>query len=142
MPGNSSILVQRGHENTTTHKLSSERSLDKAQIAPKAAATTGIVAFDVPFLNIHDAEGLRKETEAAEALGYSCKLAIHPSQINVINAVFTPAPDQVAAARRIVAAFEQAKGGASRWTAGQPTAPSPSPNARPPDTKPSQGAIK
>lgn len=78
----------------------------------QAAATEGIAAFDVPFLDIHDAEGLRKETGAAKALGYSCKLAIHPAQIAAINAVFTPAPDQLATARRIVAAFEQAKGGA------------------------------
>jgi len=78
----------------------------------QAAATAGIAAFDVPFLDIHDGDGLRKETEAAKALGYSCKLAIHPAQIAVINAVFTPAPAQLTTARRIVAAFEQAKGGA------------------------------
>jgi (S)-citramalyl-CoA lyase len=78
----------------------------------QAAATASIAAFDVPFLDIHDAEGLRKETEAAKALGYSCKLAIHPAQIAGINTVFTPAPDQLATARRIVTAFEQAKGGA------------------------------
>jgi citrate lyase beta subunit len=78
----------------------------------QAASTAGIAAFDVPFLDIHDTEGLRKETLAAKALGYACKLAIHPAQVAVINAVFTPAPDQLSAARRIVAAFEQAKGGA------------------------------
>jgi citrate lyase beta subunit len=78
----------------------------------QAAAAASIAAFDVPFLDIHDAAALRKETEAAKALGYSCKLAIHPAQIAVINAVFTPAPDELAAARRIVAAFELAKGGA------------------------------
>jgi len=78
----------------------------------QAAATAGISAFDVPFLDIHDTDGLRKETEASKALGYSCKLAIHPAQIAVIDAVFTPAPDQLATARRIVAAFDAAKGGA------------------------------
>jgi (S)-citramalyl-CoA lyase len=78
----------------------------------QAAAGAGIAAFDVPFLDIHSPDGLRKETEAAKALGYACKLAIHPSQIAVINSVFTPGADQVAAARRIVAAFEQAHGGA------------------------------
>jgi (S)-citramalyl-CoA lyase len=78
----------------------------------QAAATAGIAAFDVPFLDIHDAQGLRKETEAAKALGYCCKLAIHPAQIAVINTVFTPAPDQLATARRIVAAFKQANGSA------------------------------
>jgi citrate lyase beta subunit len=78
----------------------------------QAAASAGIAAFDVPFLKIHDLEGLRQETEAAKALGYSCKLAIHPAQIAIINAVFTPTPDQVATARRIVTAFQQAAGGA------------------------------
>jgi (S)-citramalyl-CoA lyase len=76
------------------------------------AAATGIYAFDVPFLDIHDPDGLRRETEAAKALGHSCKLAIHPAQIATINAVFTPGPEQPATARRIVAAFEQAGGGA------------------------------
>lgn len=78
----------------------------------QAAAGAGIAAFDVPYLDIHDAGGLRKETEAAKALGYACKLAIHPTQIAVINSVFTPGTDQIATARRIVAAFEQAHGGA------------------------------
>jgi (S)-citramalyl-CoA lyase len=78
----------------------------------QAAAAAGIAAFDVPFLDIHDAEGLRKETGMAMALGYSCKLAIHPAQIAVINAVFTPSAKELAKAERIVAAFEQAHGGA------------------------------
>lgn len=78
----------------------------------QAAAAAGIAAFDVPFLDIHDAEGLRKETVAARALGYSCKLAIHPGQISTINAVFTPTPKELASAQRIVAAFDQARGGA------------------------------
>jgi (S)-citramalyl-CoA lyase len=44
-------------------------------------------------------------------LGYSCKLAIHPTQIAVINSVFTPRSDQIATARSVVAAFDQAGGG-------------------------------
>jgi (S)-citramalyl-CoA lyase len=78
----------------------------------QAAAAAGIAAFDVPFLDIHDAEGLRKETGMVMALGYSCKLAIHPAQVGPINAVFTPNPKELATAQRIVAAFEQAHGGA------------------------------
>ena len=78
----------------------------------QAAAAAGIAAFDVPFLDIHDVAGLRKETEAAKALGYSCKLAIHPAQIAPINAVYTPNPKELARAERIVAAFNQANGGA------------------------------
>jgi (S)-citramalyl-CoA lyase len=78
----------------------------------QAAAAAGIAAFDVPFLDIHDAAGLSKETEMVKTLGYSCKLAIHPAQIAPIDAVFTPSPKKLARAERIVAAFEQAHGGA------------------------------
>jgi citrate lyase beta subunit len=78
----------------------------------QAAAAAGIAAFDVPFLDIHDAAGLSKETQMIKALGYSCKLAIHPAQIAPINAVFTPDARELERAERIVAAFEQARGGA------------------------------
>ena len=78
----------------------------------QAAAAAGIPAFDVPFLDIHDAAGLSKETQLVKALGYSCKLAIHPAQIAPINAVFTPDSKELERAERIVAAFKQAHGGA------------------------------
>ena len=78
----------------------------------QAAAAAAVAAFDVPFLDIHDMTGLSKETEMVKALGYSCKLAIHPAQIAPINAVFTPDPKELASAERIVEAFKQARGGA------------------------------
>ena len=78
----------------------------------QAAAAAAVAAFDVPFLDIHDTAGLSKETEMVKALGYSCKLAIHPAQIAPINAVFTPDPKELASAERIVEAFKQARGGA------------------------------
>src|SRR5499427_199818 len=56
----------------------------------QAAAAAAIAAWDVPFLDIHDPDGLKRETSAAKTLGYVCKLAIHPAQIAPINAVFTP----------------------------------------------------
>jgi citrate lyase beta subunit len=73
---------------------------------------SGIPAFDVPFLDIHDAEALRREALAAKQLGYSCKLAIHPAQVATIKAVFAPTPDEVARARRTVDAYAAAKGAA------------------------------
>jgi (S)-citramalyl-CoA lyase len=78
----------------------------------QAAASAGIAAWDVPYLDIHDADGLKRETVAAKALGYVCKLAIHPAQIAPINAVFTPSESDLARARRVVSAFEAAHGGA------------------------------
>jgi citrate lyase beta subunit len=78
----------------------------------QAAATAGIAAWDVPFLDIHDADGLKRETVAAKALGYVCKLAIHPAQIAPINAVFTPSDTELARAKRVVSAFTAAHGDA------------------------------
>ena len=78
----------------------------------QAAASAGIAAWDVPFLDIHDSDGLKRETVAAKALGYVCKLAIHPAQIATINAVFTPSQSEVVRAQRVVSAFEAAHGGA------------------------------
>jgi citrate lyase beta subunit len=78
----------------------------------QAAASAGIAAWDVPFLDIHNPDGLKRETVAAKALGYVCKLAIHPAQIAPINAVFTPSEGELARARRVVSAFSAAHGGA------------------------------
>lgn len=56
-------------------------------------------------------DGARFEREAAEAraLGYAGKLCIHPSQVALAHGVFTPSPEEVAAARRLIAAYEQAE---------------------------------
>lgn len=78
----------------------------------QAAAAASIGAWDVPYLDIHDTDGLARETAAAKALGYVAKLAIHPAQISTINAAFSPSSVQLDRARRVVAAFEQARGGA------------------------------
>ena len=78
----------------------------------QAAAAAAIGAWDVPYLDIHDAEGLKRETAASKALGYSCKLAIHPAQVAPINAIFSASANELNRAKRIVAAFEAAHGGA------------------------------
>jgi citrate lyase beta subunit len=78
----------------------------------QAAASAGIPAWDVPFLDFRDAQGLKRETEAAKSLGYGCKLAIHPAQIATINSVFSPTPNELDRAKRVVSAFEAAHGGA------------------------------
>jgi (S)-citramalyl-CoA lyase len=78
----------------------------------QAAASAGIAAWDVPFLDIHNGDGLKRETVASKALGYVCKLAIHPGQIAVVNEVFTPSANELNRAKLIVSAFEAAHGGA------------------------------
>ena len=76
-----------------------------------AAAGAGIDAIDVPFLDLKDLEGMRREAELSRNLGYCGKGAIHPSQIASLNAAFTPSAEKISHARQIVTAFEAADTG-------------------------------
>lgn len=76
-----------------------------------AAARAGIDVLDVPSLVLDDPEGLEREAAAARALGFLGKAAIHPGQLSPIHAAFTPGADEIARARRIVAAFAQSATG-------------------------------
>src|SRR5262249_25473665 len=74
-----------------------------------AATMAGAEAIDAVFIDIASPGALRRDAERARAAGFHGKMAIHPSQIAVIHDVFTPAPDAVAHAQRIVEAFDTAK---------------------------------
>jgi len=76
-----------------------------------AAAGAGIDAIDVPWLDLQDPEGMRREALLARDLGFSGKGAIHPRQIPIVNEVFTPDQAAIAHARRIIEAFEEADTG-------------------------------
>jgi len=71
------------------------------------ASAVGVEALDTVYTDIADLEGLRRECEDGVAMGFSGKISIHPSQIEVINAAFTPAKAVVDEARELVAAFEE-----------------------------------
>ena len=70
------------------------------------AAAAGVQPVDGIFADFRDEQGLSDETAAARRDGFTGKLAIHPAQVAVINAAFTPSPDDIAHAEEIVAAFE------------------------------------
>ena len=72
-----------------------------------AAARYGLDLLDVPWLNLDDQDGLKIEAEMSSAVGFTGKASIHPKQIPVINDVFSPSPDLVARARKILTEFEQ-----------------------------------
>lgn len=76
-----------------------------------AAASAGIDLLDVPFLNLDDPDGLAAEAAGCARLGFTGKASIHPSQIPVIHAAFTPSEAQIAKARRVCAAFEESTTG-------------------------------
>ena len=73
-----------------------------------AASAAGVDAIDTVHTDYGDEAGLRRETEFARELGYDGKMAIHPSQVSVINEAFTPDPERVAWAEKIVAARDEA----------------------------------
>jgi citrate lyase subunit beta/citryl-CoA lyase len=70
------------------------------------AAAAGVQPVDGVFADFKDEKGLRAEAEAARREGFTGKLAIHPAQVAIINAAFTPSSDDVRYAEEIVAAFE------------------------------------
>lgn len=76
-----------------------------------AAASVGIDAIDVPYLDLDDLEGMKAQAQLAKELGFSGKGAVHPKQISALNEVFTPSPEEVARAKKILAAFEEANTG-------------------------------
>lgn len=78
-----------------------------------AAAAGGIQAVDTVFADFHDEAGLRKECLSAVEMGFTGKLTIHPEQIEVVNAVFTPTAEALSEARELVAAFEENEAGGS-----------------------------
>ena len=70
------------------------------------AAAAGVQPVDGVFADFKNEKGLRAEAQAAAREGFTGKLAIHPAQVAVINAAFTPSKDEVRHAEEIVAAFE------------------------------------
>jgi len=74
-----------------------------------AAKAHGLVAVDTPYAALNDLEGLRAEALEAKALGYDGKFAVHPSQVPVINEVFSPSEEDVRWAEMVVEVLDQAR---------------------------------
>ena len=76
-----------------------------------AAASAGLDVIDVPYLDLEDPDGMTRAAIQARDLGFCGKGAVHPKQIAPLNEVFTPSPERIARARRIIAEFEAADTG-------------------------------
>jgi len=75
-------------------------------IAKMAAADAGVPAFDTVFVNVADTLGLERDTIAGKRMGFSGKTCIHPSQIAIVNAVYTPKESEIAWAQKVLSAAE------------------------------------
>lgn len=73
-----------------------------------AARAADVLAVDTPYNNFRDEDGLISEARRARSLGFDGKCLIHPDQIEPVNCIFRPSPEEVDHAIRVVAAFEAA----------------------------------
>jgi citrate lyase subunit beta/citryl-CoA lyase len=71
------------------------------------ASAAGVQPVDGIHADFRDMDGLAAEAAAARRDGFTGKLAIHPDQVPVINAAFTPSPEELASARAVVEAFKK-----------------------------------
>jgi citrate lyase subunit beta/citryl-CoA lyase len=78
-----------------------------------AAKAAGVDAIETLHADFRDAKGLEKAARLAQREGFSGMLAIHPDQVETINAAFTPSAADVAHAGKVVAAFASGAGVAS-----------------------------
>ena len=70
-----------------------------------AGASVGVDVIDVPYLDLEDMNGMKKEAELVRNLGFTGKGSIHPKQINILNEVFTPSNDEITKAKKIIDQF-------------------------------------
>ena len=74
-----------------------------------AARACGIEAYDTPFTDVEDMEGLEKDTEFAKSLGFAGKAVISPRHVDIVNAVFSPPEAEIDYAHDVMDAIEEGK---------------------------------
>ena len=76
-----------------------------------AGASAGVDVIDVPYLDLEDMDGMKKEAELVRDLGFTGKGSIHPKQINMLNEIFTPSKEEIIKAKKIVDQFNESDTG-------------------------------
>lgn len=74
-----------------------------------AARAAGVPSVDTIFVDVRDAAGFRADAEHGRSLGFEGKLCIHPAQVAPANEVYTPVKEEIEAAQRVLAAWEEAR---------------------------------
>lgn len=72
------------------------------------ARAAGVEPIDTVYVDFRNQEGFERDCMDGVRDGFTCKMAIHPAQVEVINRIFTPSAEQVAEAHSIIAAFAEA----------------------------------
>lgn len=74
-----------------------------------ACRAAGIDAIDCPYAKVKDLEGVERSARRARVLGYDGKAPIHPDHVPICNRVFSPTPEEIDYARRVIAAVAEAE---------------------------------
>lgn len=90
--------AQTNRDETGTYTFPYQFARSQCLLASNAL---GIAAVDAVYVDFRDREGLAAETRLGLRDGFSAKAAIHPAQVEVINEVMTPTPDQLAWAKEV-----------------------------------------
>ena len=78
-------------------------------LVPVAARAANVASLHSPFVLFQDPDALRADAQRARQMGYTGKFAIHPAQLDIINETFSPSAEEIAYARLIMAAWEEAE---------------------------------
>jgi citrate lyase subunit beta/citryl-CoA lyase len=89
-------------------KESKEIEWARYQIAV-ACRAAGVAAIDPPEMDFQDIEQLERDGRFARSIGYSGKYCIHPAQVEVVNRIFAATEEEIAYAKRVIEAYEQAE---------------------------------
>jgi len=73
-----------------------------------AARANGLRAIDGPYAGYRDTSGLERASRIARVMGFDGKQCIHPSQLAVVNEIFSPSAEEVTRAKAVVDAYEEA----------------------------------
>ena len=87
----------------------SELEHARAEMALASRAAGLEAPIDTVWVHIKDLEGVANSAKRARQLGFQGKMCIYPPQVEVVNRAFTPTEEEIAFARRVVAAFEKAE---------------------------------
>jgi len=96
--------------NVDEHGQWTQVNLLARSLALLAARAAGVQPIDTLYANYRDEPGLRAASRASRAEGFTGRIAIHPAQVAAINESYLPSAEELAHARRVVAAFEAAGG--------------------------------
>ena len=75
-----------------------------------AARAAGVLAIDSPYFGlVIDIDGLTLETRKVKLMGFTGKLLVHPRHVYFVNQVFSPTKEEIAFAKRVIKAYDEAK---------------------------------